>query len=390
MTNFQAPHLSFSSTMAGWNWRHKWLSCVAIGLFAALPVTRARGGELLAGVAKVDITNREAGPVNDPLYAKALVLKRDGQTAVIITVDAVAIENIGSFPKDYLARVRQVLQQDLSIPPTSVLVNASHCHGIVCADVTERTIEAVKFAADKLVPVKAGTGTGHEDRIMENRRLRLKSGREADVRHAYRCRPMKKSPASGRSIPRSASCGSTGSMVGRWPSSTTSPAIRSKAFPAARTRRISWGSLPRDRREPGRWCTRAVCAGVRGRCEPGPLQGHRPSPRRGAAGQRNSASARSPRSARSRPGPTRRSKWSTTAWLCREPTWRRIAAVEAEPTRLAGTLRGTSLNLKTFLQLAARHGLASEFPSYDSHRYCTKRPAAATTSPGTTRSTART
>ena len=46
---------------------------------------------LLAGVAKVDITNVDAGPVNDPLYAKALVLKSDSGTVVIITVDAVAV-----------------------------------------------------------------------------------------------------------------------------------------------------------------------------------------------------------------------------------------------------------------------------------------------------------
>ena len=31
--------------------------------------------QLMAGAAKVDITDREAGPVNDTLYVKALVLK---------------------------------------------------------------------------------------------------------------------------------------------------------------------------------------------------------------------------------------------------------------------------------------------------------------------------
>jgi hypothetical protein len=35
--------------------------------------------DLLAGVAKVDITNREAGLVNDPLYVKALVLREEAK-----------------------------------------------------------------------------------------------------------------------------------------------------------------------------------------------------------------------------------------------------------------------------------------------------------------------
>ena len=36
-----------------------------------------------------------------------------------------------------------------------------------------------------VIPVNVGVGTGYEDRIMENRRLKLKNGKEADVRHAY-------------------------------------------------------------------------------------------------------------------------------------------------------------------------------------------------------------
>jgi hypothetical protein len=37
--------------------------------------------------------------------------------------------------------------------------------------------------------VTIGVGTGYEDRISENRRLRLKTGKEADVRHAYALPP---------------------------------------------------------------------------------------------------------------------------------------------------------------------------------------------------------
>lgn len=146
-------------------------------------------GQLWAGVGRADITRRDAGPVNDPLYVKALVLRNGTTTAVIITVDAVAIGEIGWISNAYLPNVRARLQAELDIAPTNVLVNASHCHGKVATDVEARTIEAVKEACNTMVPVTVGVGAGHEDRIMENRRLRLKNGKEADVRHAYALPP---------------------------------------------------------------------------------------------------------------------------------------------------------------------------------------------------------
>ena len=39
-----------------------------------------KAGELRAGVAKVEITNKKVLPLNDPLYVKALVLKSDTKT----------------------------------------------------------------------------------------------------------------------------------------------------------------------------------------------------------------------------------------------------------------------------------------------------------------------
>jgi hypothetical protein len=63
----------------------------------------ADAAQLRAGVAKVDITDTEAGPVNDRLFVKALVLKDDDATTAIVTVDAVAIGEIG--PLTYRQRV---------------------------------------------------------------------------------------------------------------------------------------------------------------------------------------------------------------------------------------------------------------------------------------------
>src|SRR5712691_11320318 len=133
------------------------------------PADAAKGGQLLAGVAKVDITNTKAGPVNDPLYVKALVLKNGSTTTVLVTLDAVAIAEIGYIKNDYLGNVRSRLQKELQIDPAHVLVNASHCHGVVGSDVDQKTFQAVKEAAQKMAPVTVGVGIGNENRVMENR-----------------------------------------------------------------------------------------------------------------------------------------------------------------------------------------------------------------------------
>jgi len=139
---------------------------------------------LRAGTGKVDITDYDAGPVNDPSYVKALAISDGSKTAVIITVDAVAIGGIGRIGNQYLPSVRAELKKN-GIEPDNILVNASHCHSIVRADTDQLTVQAVKEAVAAMEPVRIGTGRGHEDRIMENRRLKMKDGSEVDMRRAY-------------------------------------------------------------------------------------------------------------------------------------------------------------------------------------------------------------
>lgn len=158
-------------------------------LFCGLiPVTTAaqpQADDLLAGAAKVEITNLQAIPASEPLFVKALVLQRGKTQAVLITLDAVAVGEIGPIKNDYLGNVRERLQKELNISPGSLIVNASHCHGIVCRDVDAKTVEAVTLAKKRLVPVTVGAASGKETRVSENRRLKLKNGHETDVRHAY-------------------------------------------------------------------------------------------------------------------------------------------------------------------------------------------------------------
>ncbi len=92
------------------------LTCflAAAAVWPSLSSSLAHAAQLTAGAAKVDITDREAGPVNDPLFVKALVLKSDATTAVLITVDAVAIGEIGRIKNDYLPKVRRGWSRSLA------------------------------------------------------------------------------------------------------------------------------------------------------------------------------------------------------------------------------------------------------------------------------------
>lgn len=164
-----------------------WVSC-AFGTLAAQTDSQphvASNVPLLAGVAKVDITDRGAGPVNDPCYAKALVLRSGKVTAALVTVDAVAIGEIGRIRNDFLAELRRELALDPGIPPAHLIVNASHCHGIVRPDSLQLVLQAVREAYRGLAVVHVGAGAAKEDRISENRRLQLKDGTQADMRRAY-------------------------------------------------------------------------------------------------------------------------------------------------------------------------------------------------------------
>lgn len=163
----------------------------------------ATHGQLCAGVAKSDITTNAKGIIiNDPLYAKALVLD-DGRTkAAIIAMDVTAIGGIGDIKDDFLEKLRGRVQRELGIPAQNVLVNASHTHPpgrLLCDDAEQvsRTFDAVKRAMQTMTPVTAGSGCGYEDRITINRTLRLKNGKYWTIRHANPCPPDEEVEAVG-------------------------------------------------------------------------------------------------------------------------------------------------------------------------------------------------
>lgn len=326
--------------------------------------------ELLAGAAKVDITYVDAGPVNDPLYARALVIKSGNTTVAIIAVDAVAIGEIGYIKNDYLPKVRSRLESELKISPSNVLINASHCHGVVCRDVDDRTVKAVKLAAGNLVPVRVAAGRGHEDRIMENRRLKLKNGQVVDVRHAY-------------SMPFDDEVAEVGPIdpeigllrLDRKDGTTVAVLYNFACHPiqgapnGGNTADITGFSskVIEDNLSDG--TIALFVQGCGGDINPILYKDvEHPRSAEPLGNLLGLSTLQGLRKLKSKDD-TRLSVINEKLTLPRADAAERIAAIEAEQQRLLQSLKGTTLNLKTFLPMVVKYHLSEEFPSYYSHRY---------------------
>ncbi len=325
---------------------------------------------LRAGVARQDITDYAAGPVNDPLYTKALVLTDGQTTVVIVTLDAVAIAAIGSIRDDYLATLRARLRDELALNPDHLLVNASHCHGRVCAEVAERSVAAVADALRALTPVRVAVGRGHEDRIQENRRLRLPDGREADVRHAYSLVPDEEVVGTGPVDPEIGLL-----RLDRLDGTTLAVVYHFACHPiqgvpsGANTADLSGFASQAIEDSLGHAATALFLQGCAGDINP-VLYKDVDHPRDAEPlGQRLGLSVLRALGELSAGDHAALRVVREVIELPRADLQPAIAALRAEQERLVQSLQGTTLNHKAFLQLAARYGLAPHYPSAPSHRY---------------------
>ena len=329
----------------------------------------AAGTTLRAGVARVEITDHDAGPVNDPSYVKALAISNGDTTAIIVTVDAVAIGGIGRIGNTYLANVRAELQK-LGITHEHVVINASHCHSVVRGDTDQLTVQAVKEAVAAMVPVRVGTGRGHEDRIMENRRLKMKDGSEVDMRRAY-------------SMPKDEDVEAVGPVdpeIGllRLDRTDGTPLALLYNFACHPIQGVPGGGNTAD--FPG-FASRAIeqnlgenvmaffvqgCAGdinpVLYKDVSHPRNAETLGSLLGISAMRGAKRIQTAEA-------TNLKIVSETIELPRADFAERIDLLKAKREKLVTSLGGTSLNLKTFLPLVIGHGLSKDFPSYYSHRY---------------------
>lgn len=149
---------------------------------AALDITPPLG-VLLAG----SFTARSAAGIDDPLYARALVLEDGSGTGgrlALVCCDLIAM------PGETVAAARALIARSGDVPPERVLIAATHTHtapsptgllGTPRADaymdaLPERLATVVRLAAQRLAPARAAWGTGHEDRVSFNRRFHMRDG----------------------------------------------------------------------------------------------------------------------------------------------------------------------------------------------------------------------
>ncbi|MCC9604636.1 hypothetical protein LOC68_27035 [Blastopirellula sp. JC732] len=343
---------------------------VFLSLAAASAAAAAEPGKLLAGTGKVDITDYSAGPANDPMFVKAIVIKDDSQTAVLISVDAVAIGELGRVKDDYLPTVRKRLEAELGIPPTGVLANASHCHGVILPDITDQTVQAVKQAVSQLTPVTIGAGRGSEDRIMENRRLKLKNGKEVDVRHAYSLPPDEEIAGVAPTDPEigvvrlNRENGETLAVIYNFachpiqgvPSGANTADIIGYSSKVIEEN-LSDGTLA------------MFLQGCAGDINPAYYKDvDHPRSAEPLGNLLGLSVLKAVRQIECQPD-DRLMMFNQSLTLPRSDLADRIAELDAEEKLLLSKLRGTTLNFKTFLALTVKYKLSPDFPSHYSHRY---------------------
>lgn len=341
---------------------------LSISFWLCAPVCFAQ--TMSAGAAKVDVTHPTALPIHDPLHARALVLKQNETTLVIVSIDVVAIGEIGPIGSEYFGQVRSELETEFGLEPGHLLINASHCHGTVCEDVAARTIDAVRQAFASLEPVHVGSAVGHEDSIMENRRLRLADGTEADVRHAY-------------SLPADAEVVGVGPIdpeIGvlrfdRLDGSTLAVIYNFACHPiqgvpgGGNTADLTGFSSQVIEENLGAETVALFVQGCAGDINPVFYKDvDHPRDAQILGNQLGLSTLRAVREAEPI-AEERLAVEQRVIALPKRDVGPRIIELEAERERLVNSLRGTSLNLKSFMALSMKHGLAEEFPSYASHRY---------------------
>ena len=133
---------------------------IAIGMSVA---AYAQNTSLRVGAAKVDVTPaanelpKNYDGILDHIYSRAIVIDNGSATAALITVDA------GGVPDAIWQAVSKQLESELGIPATNVLLTATHSHSVPgqpAGPYTQKIVESVRLAKQRLAPARIGYGTG--------------------------------------------------------------------------------------------------------------------------------------------------------------------------------------------------------------------------------------
>lgn len=180
-------------------------------------VCPALGGEFRVGAARVDITPKDGTPLGgyyrfrgsagvlDPLYAKTMVMEKDGTHAVIVVLD------LSGTVRPIVEAARKLIQQQYGIEGDHVLISGTHTHtgpqqprGSMMDEITKVNspagvsytsmlpvwiADSVKQAKANLVPVKSSVTIGRAEGISFNRRI-LREGQQEAIWQPQKLTPQ--------------------------------------------------------------------------------------------------------------------------------------------------------------------------------------------------------
>ncbi len=144
---------------------------------------------LKAGAVCLDITpplgtlipglfhERRAEVVNDPLKVRSFVLEREGEGIAVVVCDLIGVK------RPYLDRAKARIAEAVGLAPERVLICCTHTHtGAQTGEdaYTEfligRIADAVRLGWEGRQPAEVGWGCEEEDRVVFNRRYRMRDG----------------------------------------------------------------------------------------------------------------------------------------------------------------------------------------------------------------------
>ena len=130
---------------------------------AATTAVAAAAPNLQVGAARVDLTPAAAAlppnylGINDPVYARAIVLDNGTTRAALVTLDA------GGIPTELWREVATRVEQELAIPATQLILGATHTHSVPrenAPDYADKVVQSVREAVAQLQPARMAWGTG--------------------------------------------------------------------------------------------------------------------------------------------------------------------------------------------------------------------------------------
>ena len=356
------------------NIRHVLLVLLLYFVSTLFPFVSANAAQLRAGVAKVNITSIEGkGMVNDSLYVRVLALDDGITQAVIACLDVRAIGRTGPISNDFLEIVRAQIDKELGIKSANILITATGVgHGDrVRSDVEKLTVMAVKKAWQNMTPVSVGAGTGYEDRIMENRRLRMKDGREWTIRHANPLPPDEEVSGVGPVDPEIGIL-----RLDRKDGSTLAVVYN---FACHAYQGVPGKEVTAD--VPG-FASRVIEENLSDGTSAIFLQGflgdvttvlykdvNHPRDAEPLGTMLGLSTLKAVREITCKETGTLKVISETIGLPVRTDIPERLESLQKEQDELLGSLRGTSLNFKTFIPSYIKYNLFQEYPSYYSHRY---------------------